>query len=106
MQGHGRSLVPSPNQEYRACGLHVREEFQMDHLMSPQWRVRGMQILAAALLAACGGGDDTPASVFNGGSVPQVVPANGDSVPQVTPAQSCDFSQAVVMVNEMRIRQV
>jgi hypothetical protein len=67
----------------------------MDHLMSPQWRVRGMQILVAALLAACGGGADTPASVSNGGSVPQVARA-----------QSCDFSQALVMVDEMRIRQV
>ena len=50
----------------------------MDHLMSPPWRVRGMQILAAALVAACGGGADTPAALSNGGSVPQVAPANGD----------------------------
>jgi hypothetical protein len=67
----------------------------MDHLMSPKWRVRGMQFLAAALLAACGGGADTLAPLSNEGSVPQVAPA-----------QSCDFSQALVMVDEMRIRQV
>ena len=41
----------------------------MDHLMSPPpWRVRGMQILAAVLLAACGGGGDMPSAVSNGGS--------------------------------------
>ena len=89
----------------------------MDHLMSPPWRVLGMQILAAALLVACGGGAEMSAPLSNGGnvpqtapahgdSVPQTAPANGNSVPQVAPAQSCDFSQALVMVNEMRIRQV
>jgi hypothetical protein len=54
-----------------------------------------MQILAAALLAACGGGADTPAML-----------SNGVNVPQEARAQSCDFSQAQVMVNELRIRQV
>ena len=67
----------------------------MDYLMSPPWRVRGMQILAAVLLAACGGGADTPALVPNGGNVPQAARV-----------QSCDFNQARVMVDEMRIRQV
>ena len=84
-------------------GLHVREEFQMGHLMSPPWRVRGTQIAAAVLLAACGGGGadappnsgaDTPALVLNGGNVAQATPA------------SCDFSRALVMVDEIRIRHV
>lgn len=77
-------------------GLHVREEFPMDHLMSPPWFVRGMQILAAALLAACGGGD---------AGTPALVP-NGANVAQAAQAQSCDFSQALVMVDGIRIRQV
>ena len=54
-----------------------------------------MQILAAVLLVACGGGADTPALVSNGGDVLQAARV-----------QSCDFSQARVMVDEMRIRQV
>jgi hypothetical protein len=66
----------------------------MDHLMSPPWRVRGMQILAAVVLVACGGGADTPALLSNGGDVLQAA-----RLP------SCDFSQARVMVDEMRIRQ-
>ena len=51
--------------------------------MSPRWRVRGMQFLAAALLVACGGGAKTPALPSNGGNVPQTAPA---SVPQTAPA--------------------
>ena len=76
-----------------------------------------MQILAAVLLAACGGGGDMPSTLSNGGSVAQVGSANGNTVPPTAPsnagddpqmarARSCDFSQALVMVNELRIRQV
>jgi hypothetical protein len=55
-----------------------------------------MQILAAVLLAACGGGDaGAPAPVPDGGKVAQAAQA-----------QSCDFSQALVMVDEIRIQQV
>ena len=82
-------------------GLHAREETQIDHLMSPQWRVRSTQFLAAALLTACGGGAETPALPSNGGNVPQTspgnvprtAPSNGGNVPQTAPANGGNVPQ-------------
>jgi hypothetical protein len=68
----------------------------MGHLMFPPWRVPGIQVLAAVMLAACGGGDAGKPALDSGGG----------KVGQAAQARSCDFSQALVMVDEIRIQQV